>query len=266
MALSTSTSRETEGGVPLLRDPRLQARSDLRHGFTTRVGGVSEGGWGPLSLAAHPEQPASHLVENWRRALNALGGPGLERLAVLSQVHGARVVEVRMPGGPVEAVAEADGAWTTQEGLVLAVRTADCVPVLFAGPGAIGVAHAGWRGTAAGVVPETVAAICAGVGCAADALTAVVGPCISGAAYEVGDEVVQALLATGLAATDVLVDDAGPRPHVDLGRAVLAQLRDCGVGDRRRLAACTWSESHLHSHRRDGLSSGRQAGLIVRCA
>ena len=229
------------------------------------MGGVSGGGWGSLNLAVHRDQPASDLVENWRRTLKTLGGPGVERLAILSQVHGAHVVEVRTPGGPVDPVAEADGAWTMQVGLLLAVRTADCVPVLFAAPGAIGVAHAGWRGTAAGVVPKTVAAICAGVGCAPEELTAVVGPCISGKAYEVGNEVVAALLTSGLSAPDVLVDADGPRPHVDLGRAVLAQLRDCGVRQRDRIEACTWSDQRLHSHRRDGIASGRQAGLIVRC-
>lgn len=126
--------------IELSRSPGLARRPGLVHGFTTRRGGVSAEPWGPLTLARRDEVGPDELIENWRRATAALGGPGPERVAVLSQVHGARVVEVTEPGGPLEPVAEADGAWTAATDLVLAVRVADCVPVLLAAP-EIGRAH-----------------------------------------------------------------------------------------------------------------------------
>ena len=161
-------------------------------------------------------------------------------------------------------VAEADGAWTAAPGVVLAVRVADCVPVLLAAPGGVAVAHAGWRGTAGGVVAATVDALCSGLGCDPGAIVAAVGPCISGRAYEVGGEVVAALRASGLAKEDFLALGHGSRPHVDLGRAVLRQLASAGVTRADRLDRCTFADPKLHSYRRDGAASGRQAGLIVR--
>jgi YfiH family protein len=266
VALSTDFSASEPNFAELLRAPALVSHAHVRHGFTTRHGGVSAGPWGPLTLAPHPGQSSLDLAENWRIALHALGGPGPDRLALLQQVHGARVVEVGAPAGPADVVAAADGAWTAQPNLVLAVRTADCVPILFSAPGAVGVAHAGWRGIAAGVVAATVEAICAGVDCLPTAVVAVVGPCISGAAYEVGPEVLAALVASGLSEAQVLARSDGPRPHVDLGQAVLAQLAAHDVVDASRIHGCTFSEDRFHSHRRDGGNSGRLAGLIVRCA
>lgn len=248
----------------LLQTPGLLRVSHVRHGFTTRSGGVSEGPWGALTLAARPEVGPEELVRNWEIALDALGGPGPERVASMSQVHGAHVVRVAEPTGPHATIGEADGAWTTEPDLVLAVRTADCVPVLLAAPGAIGVAHSGWRGTVAGVVPATVRAMCEGGGFAPDRIVAAIGPCISGEAYEVGPEVVEALRSAGLDDADFLCATDGPRPHVDVGRAVEAQLRAAGVVQIERIERCTLRDRELHSYRRDGTSSGRLAGLIVR--
>lgn len=238
----------------------------MSHGFTTRGGGVSREPWGPLTLAAREDVGPDELLENWRRAVAALRGPEVGRVAVLSQVHGARVVEVVAPGGPLDPVAEADGAWTAEPELVLAVRVADCVPVLIAAPAGVAIAHAGWRGTAAGVVPTTVAALCAGTGCDPQELVAAIGPCISGASYEVGPEVVAGLLDAGLEPGQFLEATAGDRAYVDLGRAVVAQLRGCGVTEIDRVGGCTRTDPSLHSHRRDGPRSGRLAGLIARRA
>ena len=124
------------------------------------------------------------------------------------------------------------------------------------------VAHAGWRGTAAGVVAATLAALTAASGCAASDVTAAIGPCISGAAYEVGPEVVAGLRDAGLPDEAFLHTSPGPRAHVDLGRAVAAQLAALGVAQVDRLARCTLRDDAFHSHRRDGAASGRLAGLI----
>jgi hypothetical protein len=238
---------------------------DVVHGFTTRSGGVSTGTWGSLNLARRPEEPEAVLVENWSRVAQALGLTA-EDIAILSQVHEARVVHAREPSGPLQTLASADGMWTARPGLALAVRVADCVPVLLACRGGVAVAHAGWRGTAAGVVAATVRALAEGVGCAPHEVRAAVGPHISGAAYEVGPEVVAGLVSSGLAPTDVVRPGKRGRPHVDLGSAVDVQLRTLGVTQIAHLGACTYSEDRFHSYRRDGAAAGRLAGVIARAS
>lgn len=235
------------------------------HGFTTRAGGVSTGPTATANLAVRGGDGPEIVVENWRRAVRAVAPDlGPERVAVLNQIHGAEVVRVERGSGPLDPVADADAAFTTAVDVVLGVRVADCVPVLVAGPGVVGVAHAGWRGVAAGVVPALITAIEA-AGIPASALKAAIGPCISGDVYEVGPEVVDGLRGAGLAPGAVVagVSDRG-RTRVDLGRAVAVQLAVAGVPSVARITRCTATDPVLYSHRRDGDATGRSAGLVVR--
>lgn len=180
-------------------------------------------------------------------------GCGTERLADLSQVHGGDVV-VADPEGPRQS---ADGIVTDQTDMVLLVRAADCVPVLFADPdaGVLGAAHAGRPGVAADVVTHTVQAM-RDLG-AAD-ITAWVGPHVCGACYEVPaglQHEVAALVPATRATT------SWGTPSLDLGAGVRAQLEAAGatVVD---VSACTRESPDLFSYRRDGADSGRLAGLI----
>ncbi len=250
--------------VPLLTASGVPVPEGVRYGFTTRLGGVSPSPRGSLDLAMHAGADPEHFVENWRRAVLALdAGRSAQDVALLAQVHGADVVEVRRGAGPRTAVAQADGAWTITPGVVLAVRTADCVPVLLMCEDGVAVAHAGWRGTVAGVVPATVSALARGAGVSPSSLVAVVGPHISGASYEVGAEVVAELRAAGLADASFLRPAAGGRDHVDLGGAVRAQLEAAGVGRVYAFERCTFISDDMHSYRRDGVDAGRLAGLVV---
>ena len=248
----------SEPQVPLLRADVLEG-TGCAHGFTTRDGGVSSGSLASLNLARRPGENDAHLAENWRRALGALGGYPVEQLVLLSQVHGADVAVADAPSGWGATVGDYDAAVTTVPGLVLATRSADCVPVLFAGPGVVGVAHAGWRGAAAGVIPATVAALRERTD---GPLAAAIGPAISGAAYEVGPEVVAGLAGSGVDPGVFVVDRQGDRSYVDVGAAVEAQLRGCGVTAVERIGRCTWGDPALFSHREDP-ACGRQAGLIA---
>jgi len=248
--------------LPLLRGKALASVSGAVHGFTTRAGGVSTGTLATLNLGRRKAEDDATLRENWRRVADRLlPGADLGAVAVLDQVHGADVVRVTEPRGPFVAVARADASFTTERGVLLAVKVADCVPVLLAGPGVVGVAHAGWRGTAAGVVRALVRALRETVG--GVELKAAVGPCIGVESYEVGPEVVSALRAARLRAEDFLVDRS-PRPHVDLGRAVLAQLAAEGV-EADRIERSTATDPDLYSHRRDGPDTGRSAGVVALC-
>lgn len=242
--------------VELQRAPNLRGSP---HGFTSRRGGVSEGALASLNLALRADERPERLVENWSRVCGELGFP-TDAVALLDQVHGADVLRVERGAGPLTTLGAADAAWTDRPGVLLAVRVADCVPVLLAGEGVVAVAHAGWRGTASGVVGALLAALAA-AGFAPERLQAAIGPCISGAAYEVGDEVVAGLRAAGVPDDHFLIPSR-PRPHVDLRRAVAAQLRAAGVPEPWVDPRCTATDPALYSHRRDGLGAGRFAGVV----
>jgi hypothetical protein len=247
---------------PLIRSGALAGVPGCRHGFTTRRGGVSEGPLDSLNLAQRPGEALDRLRENWRRALVAVAGDDRVGLALVRQVHGADVVVADADGGPVDVLGDADALVTTTPGLALAVRVADCVPVLFATHGGVAAAHAGWRGTAGGVVVQALARLMEVTGAAAGDVVVAIGPHVSADAYEVGPEVVEGVLASGVPA-EVFVRRGPRRDHVDLGAALEAQLRARGVTTVERTGGCTVTEDRFSSHRRDGPATGRQAGIVL---
>lgn len=255
------------GGVSVhWRSPRLAAMPGVVHAFTGRAGGVS-GPDGGLNLAPRPWDTTEAVATNWERAVAGLGPLEPRRLALVHQVHGAAVVEVGSMGGsgPGRPVAEADGLFTDAVGVPLAVRTADCVPVLLAAPGGpVAAVHAGWRGAAACIVTEAVRRFVVR-GLAPGSLVAAIGPSIAGADYEVGDEVVTALESTGVPRARFLRGTSPRgRPLVDVAEAVRAQLEGVGVQAIDRYEGSTFRDPGLWSHRRDAQAAGRQAALIAR--
>lgn len=238
--------------LPLVTSPVLAIRSGLRHGFTTRRGGVSLGPLASLNLARRPGEHDAALEENWRRVL---GDPS--QLALAHQVHGRTVLVVDAGRGPLEVVGEGDALVTTTPGVVVAVRVADCVPVLLAGPGIVAAVHAGWRGTVAGIVGATIARMEELVGVRPSELVAAVGPAIGVCCYEVGPEVAGRVAER----TPDAVDRSRTREHVDLRRANAIQLEQAGVGQVDVVGPCTRCDEHSFSHRRDP-ACGRLAGFV----
>jgi len=160
-------------------------------------------------------------------------------------VHGAEVVVVERPGD--HAGAPADAAVTATPGCALAVRTADCAPVVLAAPGAIGVVHAGWRGLAHGVVERAVAAL---RDLAHGPVVAHLGPCIRPGCYEFDGPELDLLVerfGSGVAATT-----AWGTPALDLPAAVAAALAEAGVDDLRDSGGCTACDRRWFSHRARG--------------
>jgi YfiH family protein len=178
-------------------------------------------------------------------------------LAVVRQVHGATVADADELSLADLAGTEADALVATRAGVALAVRVADCVPVLFADAqaGVIGAAHAGRNGLAAGVLQATVVALRAR---GAQSITAWIGPHVCGACYEVpaamADEI--AGRVPGTRATT-----SWGTPALDLGAGAAQLLAAAGV-TVVDASACTLEQPDLHSYRRDGAASGRQAGII----
>lgn len=222
--------------------------------FTDRHGGVSAVPYDELNLALGSGDDPDSIRENWRLLL-ADFAPGAE-LADMRQVHG-NTVEVLEPGGDRSAPPECDGVVAAQAGVVLAVRVADCVPVLLAdaAAGVIGAAHAGRPGLASGVVPATVARMRS---LGAERITAWMGPHVCGACYEVPAEMQEAVAAAEPASR---ATTSWGTPSLDIGAGVRAQLEreDVEVVDVSR---CTRESPDLYSHRRDGERAGRLAGLV----
>ncbi len=168
----------------------VSAALPVRHGFFTRRGGVSSGYYASLNCSFSSDDPTS-VRENRARAISNFG---LQPLALLGlkQVHGPTVVTVTSPWAEGEGPV-ADAFVTNRPGIALGIITADCAPVLFLGDnGAVGAAHAGWRGALAGVLEETAQALRA---LGATEIKAAIGPCIHQESYEVGPDLRDAVLA-----------------------------------------------------------------------
>jgi len=187
--------------------------------------------------------------------------PGPAAVECATQVHG-RTVHVAGDAPP----ADGDGLWTNRPGQLVAIRVADCTPLLLWDPeaGAVAAVHAGWRGTAQDIAGEAMR-VGQRLGVDPERTRAAIGPCISGAAYEVGDEVVDGLRGAGLADCDFGLT-MGPRgrPHVDLRLANRALLRRAGVPDAsiEDVGGCSWTDPRYESYRRDGAASKRMRAII----
>jgi len=235
-----------------LIEPNWPTPPGVRALVTTRAGGVSRRAYASLNLAEHVGDNPGCVADN-RRRLQRLGKlPAPPQW--LQQVHGARVISLGSPpDGP------ADGAVTCEPGQVCAVLTADCLPVLLArmDGSAVGIAHAGWRGLAAGVLANAVAAL----GGSGAALLAWLGPGISAAAYEVGADVHSALLAANAGYASALTPNTTGRWQADL--ALVARLALQGLGVRAIYGGgyCTFTDKRFFSHRRQA-PCGRFASLI----
>ena len=233
---------------------------------TSRDGGTSGGsyddgkGGGGLNLGLHVNDAPDAVQANRARLQAFLPG----RPAWIAQVHGADVVDAATVG-PDQPVRTGDASIATGAGVVCAILTADCLPVLFADLGGkvVGAAHAGWRGLAGGVLGATVRAMrAAGAG----EITAWMGPAIGPAAFEVGQDVVDAFVTAlpGAAARACFVDYPGRQGKYLADMFTLARLMLAGDGVERVHGGglCTASApARFYSYRRDGVT-GRQASLI----
>jgi YfiH family protein len=232
--------------------------------ITTRAGGVSQGAWGDgerggMNLGDGTGDAPSQVQRNRRRLAGLL--PQAPRWIALR--HQAGVVDAETVGGTALA---ADASTATRESVVCCVTIADCLPVLLADRQGrvVGVAHAGWRGLAAGVIQATVASMRARQPEAAGDLVAFLGPCIGPDAFEVGDEVLQAMqrhLPEAGRAFQPLTARKFLANLPELARQALAQV---GVQHIHGGRWCTYSDPvNFYSYRRDRVT-GRHAALIWR--
>lgn len=232
--------------------PDWPAPAGVRALVTTRRGGTSGAPWQGFNLGDHVGDDPLAVAAN--RALLRRELPA-EPLW-LAQVHGAQCVEASLaaPG------TQADASFTRQRGVVCAVLTADCLPVLLCDDraGVVAVVHAGWRGLAAGVIESAVAAMDTPGG----RLMAWLGPAIGPAAFEVGDEVREAFVAKDGHAVQAFESRANGKWLCDIHALARLRLRALGVSVVGGAASCTAGDAeNFFSYRRDGVT-GRMASLI----
>ncbi|MFN7003763.1 MAG: peptidoglycan editing factor PgeF [Roseinatronobacter sp.] len=225
--------------------------SPLRHGFFTRRGGASSGIFLGLNCGPGSSDQSDTVRMNRARVAEAMEiAP--EALVTVHQTHSADVVTLDGPWPEDQPRPEADGMVTNQPGLALAILTADCQPVLFADTEAqvIGAAHAGWRGALGGVLENTIAAM-EQLGAARGRIRAVIGPCISQSAYEVGQEFLETFMDEDPDYGRFFTNGAGDRYQFDLVGFGLHRLRSEGIADARWIGACTYADpARFYSYRR----------------
>ncbi|MEM9456152.1 MAG: peptidoglycan editing factor PgeF [Myxococcota bacterium] len=242
----------------------LERAEDLRalaptlvHGFTTRLGGYSQGRYASLNLGRKWGDDPQAVQRNFEAVAQA-GGFELPWLVRVRQVHGADVLRARHVGPD----SEADALWCHRDDgpCVVGVLTADCVPVLLADRegAAVAAVHSGWRGTVAEIAVATVRVL-DDAGIPPERLVAAIGPCIEQAAFEVGEEVAEQF-------DQAFVErERWPKPHVDLVGVVRAQLVASGVpaGSIVRVGGCTYGDPERYfSYRRDGRGIGQMMSFI----
>jgi polyphenol oxidase len=274
------------GEISILQVPGWDGLNWLRHGFSTRLGGGSTVyGDQTLNLGWTAEDDPSIVAANRRSFIHALGNDRM-RLVTIRQVHSGVVQVVRPEDGALEgaletpegkAVLEGDGLVTNVAGLLIAVGTADCVPVLIVDPEnrAVGAFHAGWRGTAAKIVERGMALMREEYGSRPESLLAAVGPSIGACCYRVGDEV-RAAFDTQFSYADELFESAGSSPEgrvqywVDLWKANYRQLIHGGMVPKNIIVlgectACTRDaeqDRRYFSHRAERGVTGRMLNAI----
>lgn len=234
------------------------------HGVFTRLGGVSEGPFSSLNLSLSvPDKPEA-VDENRRRFYAAIGADASRAVRTV-QVHGSRIAAV----GPddVSRVQKAtDGLITTEPALPLVMAFADCTPVMLYDPvcGAIGMAHAGWRGTVGGVCQAAVKAMTEAFGTRPSDVLAAIGPAIGPCCYEVGPEVEEAVERAFKCPDVLLRKRAGEKPHFDQWTANEVALRQAGVRHVERSDICTACRvDEFYSHRAELGRTGRFGALIM---
>jgi hypothetical protein len=235
----------------MLQAQSLSKLPGIRHGFFTRVGGVSEGVYESLNGGVGSEDSPAKVAENRARMAKHLG-VAPDRFLTCYQIHSPEVVVAETPW-PSNERPRADAIVTRTPDLAIGISTADCGPVLLADPAArvIGAAHAGWRGALTGVIEQTIAAM-EKLGARRGRIVAAAGPMIRQPNYEVGQDLVDRFVA--VEPNTIRFFKPGPRPGhsmFDLAGYVVSRLRRAEIVEIEDLGLCTYADpAQFYSYRR----------------
>jgi polyphenol oxidase len=234
--------------IPHYEIPNWRDRFGVVAGITSRGAGQGRG----FDLGLWSDAPVGEVMSRWRAFRAAMRA--FQAVALGNQVHGAEVMLLDEGRGWIQ-MEGIDGWVTTSPGVLLTVTVADCVPVYLAVPGrGVALLHAGWRGTAAGIVSRGLKRLCGALGALPTDVIMHCGVGICGRCYEVGSEVMQ---GCGLPA-----DGAGPW-HLDLRSRLVEQGSEQGI---EQISVSTWCSAHDHSlfysHRASNGTDGRMAAYV----
>lgn len=251
MSSVPTTEQRVRGDVPRYEVPLWRES----HGLVAGITGRGDDPGAPFDLGFWSSQPVGDVMSRWRAFRSAFADFPAQVLS--HQVHGTQVRwhEHAVPGG-FSLLQGDDGHATSCEGLLLLITVADCIPVYLADPGrrAVALLHAGWRGTAGGMLATGVETLARHAGSAPSDLICHVGVGISGPEYEVGAEVLQGV---GRA-----VDGTGPW-HLDLRDVLADQARALGIGTFSRSSHCSARDAdRFFSHRRSRGGDGRMVAYL----
>ena len=238
------------------------------HCFTTRFGGVSTGPLESMNIAIKLDETEENVAENFRILGNALGFE-ISDLVLTRQTHTDWVRPVTREdcrGCFHRDYPECDALVTNTPGVALTVFTADCTPILLHDPvtGAVGAAHAGWRGTAAGIAAKTARAMVREYGCEPGNIRAAIGPNIGYCHFETDADVPEAMLAAFGEEVRPFIHPSGEKFFLDLKEINALALRRAGVTHIECSTDCTMCQPHrFWAHRVTGGIRGSQGAIIV---
>ena len=240
------------------------------HGFTTRLGGVSDGFLGSMNIGFHRGDDRENVLKNYEILGNAIGFK-VENCVLTKQTHTNTVRAVTGAdcgtGILKPEFDPCDALVTNDPGVALVVFTADCTPILFHDPitGAVGAAHAGWRGTAADIAGKTVRAMCENYGCDPKNIRCAIGPNIGPCHFETDADVPEAMVSALGDAANAHITQKGEKYYVNLKEINALFLRRAGVESIEISKACTACDPVRYwSHRLVGSRRGSQGAVIVR--
>jgi YfiH family protein len=258
-----------KGPVEYLEATALRACNFLTHAFCTRRGGISEGNFVSLNFSPKEGDSKDNVRSNWKILAEAFNLE-MAQFFVVNQVHGKEILTIDRPLADiiVPEPPQFDAIITDQPGVAIGIKTADCVPIFFVDKvkRIIGVAHAGWRGTALSIAAKLVDTLITGFGCRTDDLIAAIGPAIGPCCYQVDEPVFNAMRGHKGRETFVSSAQAKGKWMLDLPLANKMQIIGRGILDRNIYTAgcCTsCNRDMFYSHRGEGENTGRQLNFIM---
>lgn len=251
--------------------PRLEACGAVRHTFSTRLGGVSEGQYSSMNTSFSSGDDFKKVEENYRRLCSAVGIDA-SHLVLSKQTHTNNVRVVTKAdcgtGYTKPSFSDVDGLITNESGVALVTQYADCTPLLFCDPvkRVCATSHAGWRGTVSGIGRVTVEKMVNEFGCNAGDIIAAIGPCICQNCYEVDTPVFDAFCDSGIDITNVFCEGRDQNHFMlNLVAANKNILISAGIKEENidisDICTCC-NAGELHSHRATGGKRGNLAAII----
>jgi YfiH family protein len=256
--------RKSQGQVAYYTFDSLYDSGTLIHAISTRHGGVSSAPFLTLNLSRTTGDDATNVAMNIQRLHDALG---LDATATISASQ-AQVDRVAVVGAAQRGtiIREVDALLTNEPGVPLMLRYADCVPIFLFDPvhRAIGVAHAGWRGTVGKIATKTARAMVDAFGTQPRDLIACIAPSIGPCCYRIGEDVSAQVRAAFVDADELLIAQAGGGVHLDLWKANAQQLRELGVEQIEITGICTADHTDdFYSWRAENAKTGRFGAIIA---